>query len=388
MVGGGVDPLGASKTAASPISAKGPAELAPETLQNRRSCPENSPKAPAGLTVVLVMALVAQWIIFGIWASAPTVSEWHRYVQPLVWIPDWAWFIGLLPMAGVAIILGIRSARTRCRSGWGGVLAAVVPLAVVGAGIHQREWRPWPSVESPPAGRIVFLNACDPPREKVESLLDEIESVDADLVVIVNPGWIAPVWRERVAAGDGNFGDIPTTSASRPWRVRWMTPFLVASRGDFVTLRTVSRGAGIKAVRISLPEELSATLNMNQVLVVDLPSDLRRSRTDIVKELGVAVQADIDRRGEGVDLVLGDLNLTPRTPALARLLPGMRDLFLTGGVGWGATWPRETPMVRIDFALGGDALGPTTVQAFDPGTGGHRGLVLQVNASAEAEASP
>ncbi|MAC20504.1 MAG: hypothetical protein CMJ23_12665 [Phycisphaerae bacterium] len=361
--------------------------MAPETLENRRSCPAISLKAPTGPAVLLIVTLVAQWIIFGIWALAPAVSEWHRYVQPLVWIPDWTWFVGLSPIAVVAIVLGIRSGRTGCRLGWVGVLAAVLPLAVVGAGIHQREWRPWASADSAPAGRIVFLNAWDPPREKVGALIDEIEALDADLVVIVNPGWIAPVWRERVASGRANLRDLATTSASRTWKVRWMTPFLVASRGDFVTLRTVSRKAGIKAVRVSLPEQLSASLGMNQVLVVDLPSDLRRSRTEMVDEIRRAVQSDMDRRGEGVDLVLGDLNLTPRTPALARLLPGMRDLFLGGGVGWGATWPRETPVVRIDFALGADTFGPTTVQTFDPGTGGHRGLILEVNLSAKAETS-
>ena len=387
MASRGLDPSGTSKTTGSPVFAKGPAELARETLQNRRSRPVISSKAANGLSTVLMVVLVAQWIIIGVWGTAPTISEWHRYVQPLVWIPDWVWLVGILPLGVVGITLGIRSRRSGCLKAGFSILAMAVPFVVLSVSVWQREWKPGVSADSTSASRIIFLNASDPPRENAGGIIDAVEALDADLVVIVNPGWIAPAWRQRVAAGALNPSDGRSGSAATPWVIRWMTPILVASRGQTVKLRTVIRRGGIKAVRISLPEELSVSLGMSQVMVVDLPSDWHRSRTGIVKELGVAIQSDMDRRGEGVDLVLGDFNLTPRTRALASLLPGMHDLFVTGGIGWGATWPRENPVIRIDFALGGDMLGPTSVETFNPGTGGHRGLILEVKAPAEAEAS-
>jgi hypothetical protein len=387
MKNGDLNPAGTPKSPESPISAKGPAELAPESIQDRRSRPARDSLNPGGSSAILIAVLVAEWIIFGIWALAPVVSEWHRYVQPLVWIPDWLWFIGLLPLALVGIILGIQSRRTGFLVARFGMAAAVLPVIVLGGGVIRREWKPWATTDSAPSGRIVFLNALMQTREDADGVIDTIESMDPDLVVIVNPGWIAPVWRERVGAGIGTFPGVESPSTGEPWSIRWVSPILVAAREKSVALRTIIRSGGIKAVRIDLPDSLSSSLGASRLVVVDLPSEWRRSRGRIIEELGAAIQSDIDQQGEGVDLILGDFNLTPRTPALTHLLPGMRDLFVSGGSGWGATWPRENPLIRIDFALGGSSLGSTSIRTFDPGIGGHRGLVLDIRHDSKAEAS-
>ena len=387
MRNGDLDPLGTPTSPESPIFAKGPAELAPVSPQNRRSRPANDSLNRGGSATILIAVLAAEWVIFGIWALAPVISDWHRYVQPLVWIPDWLWLIGLLPLALVGIIVGMRSKRIGFPTARFGMAVAVIPVIVLGGGVVRREWKPWAAPDSTPSGRIVFLNALIQTRENANGVIDTIESMDPDLVVIVNPGWIAPVWRERVRAGIATFPDGETESIAEPWSIRWVSPILVAAREKSVALRTIIRKGGIKAVRIDLPESLSSALGAARLVVVDLPSEWRRSRGRIIEELGAAIQSDIAQQGGEVDLILGDFNLTPRTPALAHLLPGMRDLFVSGGVGWGATWPRENPLIRIDFALGGASLGSTSIRTFDPGIGGHRGLVLDIHRDSKAEAS-
>ena len=117
MRNGDLDPLGTPTSPESPISAKGPAELAPVSPQNRRSRPANDSLNRGGSATILIAVLAAEWVIFGIWALAPVISDWHRYVQPLVWIPDWLWLIGLLPLALVGII-GAVVLASRARLVW------------------------------------------------------------------------------------------------------------------------------------------------------------------------------------------------------------------------------------------------------------------------------
>ena len=81
--------------------------------------------------------------------------------------------------------------------------------------------------------------------------------------------------------------------------------------------------------------------------------------------------------------ILGDLNLTPRTRGIDQVVPGLEDLFREVASAGGPHWPRRSPVLRIDFALE-DRLDVVGLRTFDPGFGGHRGLLLDLGAGQAA----
>ena len=62
--------------------------------------------------------------------------------------------------------------------------------------------------------------------------------------------------------------------------------------------------------------------------------------------------------GEGLNvaivnpvIILGDFNDTPQSYTYQQLLKGRRDAFIEQGSGWGATYQKPLPFLRIDYIL-------------------------------------
>ncbi len=342
--------------------------MAPDLQKIRR--PRPAPPAKAGGLELAQWGLAAAgWVLAVGWWSAPWLSSRQVDWQWLAWIPDWAWLI----LVGLCVVPGTVLARWtggRRRLRIAVTLAALVGPAV---GVASRDvgWRGVP----PEAGlRVVFLNAQSPSESDAGQVVDAIERTDPDLVVVLNPGWMASVWRSR---GEGR----DPGESRADWTIQWRSPVLVASRDGECSLRTIVADEEIRVVRIGLPAPIMERLDRTHMAVVDLPSDPARDRNRIAERLQDALAA---RGFEGLDthgLVLGDFNMTPRTPALVRLRGRLADLVSDAGWGWTATWPRERPLLRID-QVWGDVEGDVRVATFDPGVGGHRGFVIDLPASA------
>ena len=338
--------------------------MAPAANKTRRSRPAVSARASTIGLVQLVLAGAA-WLLAIGRLAAPRLSMVRIEWQPLAWVPDWAWLIavGVSGIAGALLAIGAPSRR--------GIRAIVCLAAIIGpaSGVLRHDFG-WSGAGPDPRLRVVFLNAQSPSEPEAAIALDAILGRRPDLVVVVNPGWIAPVWRRRLAdPGDG-------TRGPGEWSVQWRSPVLVASPFGGCRLRTLVAAGDVRAVGVGLPASLADRLGWSGLLVVDLPSDPDLDREVVADRLldGLAT-AGVDLADQG--LVLGDFNMTPRTPALGRLRSGLRDLVSDHGAGWTATWPRERPLLRIDQVLG-DLDGDIRIETFDPGAGGHRGFVIDL----------
>lgn len=316
----------------------------------------------AGLTAIA-------WLVAAAWWTAPQLSTVAVDWQWSAWIPDWAWLIGVAGCGLPAMLL-------IPWSGSGRMVRLVLTLAAFAGPLRGVALRDvgWGGASPDPRVRIVFLNAQSPSEPDAATDIGSIEALDPDLVLVANPGWIAPTWRAMTAA---------RRDAGEPgvWTIRWRSPVMAASMAGACSLRTLVADGEIRVVRVGLPESLAARLGRTHVVVVDLPSDPELDREAVADRLLAGLEkieaGPLDRHG----LVLGDFNMTPRTPALVRLRGGLRDLVSESGSGWTATWPRDRPLLRIDQVLG-DVPNGVRIETFDPGAGGHLGFVIDLPVAA------
>ena len=301
------------------------------------------------------------------WGVAPVLASRSTSVQMVAWVPEWSLVVTIAVLGAVAALCW-DSRRGRL---WGILLAGVVLIGPV-FGVSSREFRWWASPH-PGEFRVVFLNAQDPSKAAARTLWEVIEPLHADLLVCANPGFIAPEWRSLPGP----------TSTYGAGAIKWLSPFLVAARQGAISLRTMSRKNRVRAVAVSFEITCASSGGSRQhhLAAIDLPSDWELDRHVIMSQLvdAIADYTGGDRSNE-FELILGDFNSTPRAPSRARLEPHYQDAFERVGSGWGATWPRRYPMLRIDavFARTQGGLRVTSVRTFDPMQGGHRGLIVDL----------
>ena len=111
------------------------------------------------------------------------------------------------------------------------------------------------------------------------------------------------------------------------------------------------------------------------ILLVDLPSDPRRSRAEIAESVqALHAKADLP----SIDLIIGDFNMTANSRSLDSLFPGFRMAWPEAGAGWAPTFPREWSVVRIDHVLAGPHVDVTRLETIDPGLGRHRLQIMDI----------
>ncbi len=331
---------------------------------NRRDLDPHEENGPQGTTPrsLAIWPILVGWVLVIGWLVSPLASGIGGRGQYLVWIPDWVWLalVGFCSCLAVFIlVMGNRPRSLRLLVAAG--LMVLGPLwgtfhRDVGLGVgHAAD-----------DSTVVFLNAQDPGIRVVDDVVEELITMDAEVVVIVNPGWIPITWRAiESEESTGRF-------------LRTFGHFFVASRVNIASMRRVVTSGEIRAIEVTLELEDGSSLP-RRILVADLPSDLAVNRAESLRTLAAGIVADLDEGAEArsrFDLLVGDLNTTPRTPELDLVIPGFRDAFSSVGRGWGGTWPRDRGWLRIDFALAAPERMPSSVETFDPGSGGHRGLII------------
>ena len=292
-------------------------------------------------------------------------------MQMLAWIPEWASALAIVAL-GLIVAACWRTRRARVATLCLFLLLLTGPL--VGSSVREFRWFAGAGDRRGDV-RVVFLNAQDPTAVDSRRLWTEIADLEPDVLLIANPGFIAPEWR-RMDAPDAVFTSM-----------KWLSPFLVAVRHGDVSLRTMSRRDEVRAIAIEFepdsdPHVAEGGGGLRRIAVVDMPSDWARPRGVLMTRLLEAIAKYEARTSPGFDLVVGDFNTTPRSPSRRVLGAAYRDGFEMVGAGWGATWPRRWPMLRIDavFVNQDRQVSIESVRTFDPGQGGHLGLVIDLAA--------
>lgn len=299
-----------------------------------------------------------------LWAFAPVIAAAAPAMQMVAWVPEWVIVI-LIVGLGFTGITCWSTRRSRLASLF--LILGLLIGPVVGTSI--REYR-WFASAQPGRIRLVFLNAQDPAMSASRDLWDVVGPLKPDILVISNPGFIAPKWRSM---------EEPQQAFSA---IKWLSPFLVAVREGNVALRTMSRRDQVRAVAAEFESGTGVRdgVGLQRLAAIDLPSNWSLNRDVLMERLVSAIEAYEASTAGDFDLIVGDFNSTPRSPSRVRLGSRFRDGFELAGAGWGGTWPRGRPAIRIDavYANRFSDLSVESVWTFDPRQGGHCGLVVDL----------
>ena len=77
-------------------------------------------------------------------------------------------------------------------------------------------------------------------------------------------------------------------------------------------------------------------------------------------------------------MVVGDLNSPPNSAIYRDLAAAALDAFGARGLGWGWTYRRDYPMLRIDYVFCGEGVRPVTAFTKDGKVSDHRLLVTDL----------
>jgi hypothetical protein len=285
------------------------------------------------------------------WSVGFAASDRWWWSQWLFWIPAFA------PMACATVGAIV---AWRVRSG-ARALSVCVSVALAASGLATLEWLSWgraPGVSADGELRIVHLNARWP--GDATALAQSLMARPADVYAISEAGAVLRAPAVRAAADAG-------ATAIQVGR------FAIISAGPVREARAIYDDGSIAASWI----RFGATGRTPEwtMLMVDAPRELRRARGDIFARLRTALAAmDLD----DADIVIGDMNTTPGSVAVARTWPGMADASAVAGRGIRATFPREWPVWAIDRCLVGARWQPVEWNSWDPGIGAHRGQVVRL----------
>ena len=276
------------------------------------------------------------------------------FLQWVWWIPRV--FLGV-PLAIGAIVLWLGSPRGQRRRSGAFALAAVA-LALLST---RSDWGlPRPRPEG--SVRVLFWNVCYAERSEALASVEFILSVDADVVVLTDPGLaLSDGGRERLAA--------------RGYAVAQPGSFAIASRIPLLEATPLyeARHRALSRAVVQAPEGILV------IDAVDLPSETTLHRYQAMRTFVAAI--DGLRLGPA-DATVGDFNITRGSASLDLLVPGATEAFASAGVGWGGTYSRARPLLAIDQMLVAGRWTPARAEAVDPGFGRHRALVVDLTPAA------
>ena len=311
------------------------------------------------------------------WGVGQVASDRWWWSQWLLWIPAAVPLACALVAACMAFRGAAHGARpevpgARRASGGGSTRASrrVVALrvaacaAAVATGASTLHWLSWgrgpgaTDPESPSSIRIVHLNARWPGDAK--DLAAAVMEQPADVYAISESGSLLRAPAVRAAADAGAI----TLQVGR---------FAVVAFCPVKEARAVYDDGSIAAswIRFGATDRLPEW----SMLMVDAPRRLRVARAEIFGKLRTA----LDGMSLGApDVVVGDMNATPGSVAVASTWPQMADACADAGRGLRATFPREFPLWAIDRCLLNRGWRAIEWSAWDPGMGAHLGQRIAI----------
>ena len=291
------------------------------------------------------LLLVIAWGI-GEWLSDTSLwSQWLSWLPAIILVPAGAlWCSGCLLMKRMRGVMGI-----------GLVLLLLGPLI-----FFVRNWRPAEST-GPREGITITQWTLGTLKVNEDAYADVLIDIDSDLNLIEGGKrlrWASPIqeWLgpDRRSYSTGIFSIIARLPVAHFRSVVW-------AQGIHMAILDV-HGPGFEIEPL-------------HILLVDLPSDPRRSRAEIAEAVrSLNSQANLPP----IDLIIGDFNMTSNSTSLESLFPGFRMAWPTAGAGWAPTFPRTWSVVRIDHVLTGPHVEVTRLETMDPGLGRHRLQIMDI----------
>ena len=308
-----------------------------------------------GLTVAASLVCMA-------WLLGRITSDRYGWSQWLLWIPTPA--VMVAAAIGLALACrpsGIAGRRRRRVMAWAAVSAAILVYFAV----FEHRLLPRPSAGAG-ALRLVHGSVQAGGRRVVSRFGESLIDLDGD-VTIVNS-----VLPDR---GVGRLRDQLQglgTSA-----LAW--PFVLVTRLPILEARPLVANAELRVAVF----RLDATATLGRILTVyaiDLPSEPRRSRADVARDLRrILDQTD----SEPPDVVVGDFNMTRNSAAMTIAFPELEHAYDQAGWGYAASFHRGFPLYHIDHTLVDETLRAVDYELIDIGMGRH---LVQVVKLAQAEA--
>lgn len=280
------------------------------------------------------------------WLLGRVVSDRYLWSQFLLWIPT----LALLPACAAGCLLSLMAARNRLRRRL--LFAWTTLLVIIGAYFLTIEHRLLRSSGEPGDLRIVhWTMSHGKSRSRTEQVSAIIEQ-QGDITILQAGGSVAR--HERLA----------------DWSDRealWIGTFSIITPLPVIELREIYAADGITLAIavIDTTQQLGMTL---RVLLIDWPSDPKRSRFEIAR----AVRARLDRPdAPAFDVVIGDFNTTRGSASIRHAFPDSRDAFGEAGAGYGASFHRDCPLYLIDHVLLRRTVRATRYELVDSGYGRH-----------------
>lgn len=221
-------------------------------------------------------------------------------------------------------------------------------------------WSDWGLPKPRPEGstRIVFWNVCYADRAEAEPAIDFLVSLDADALVLTDPGLLfSGNGRERLIEHG--------YTIATPGR------FAVAARIPLIEAVPLyaTRHRALSRIRLE-PSGRPLVID-----AVDLPSETTLHRYPSMRAFAGAIEP---LRSTPADVTVGDFNITRGSASIELVVPGTREAFAEAGVGWGGTYSRTRPLIAIDQMMVADTWIAARAEVIDPGLGRHRALVVDL----------
>ena len=290
-------------------------------------------------------------IVIIVWLLGQFVSDRWLWSQWLSWIPTIAILVFLL--LTTIVLARLESKRKTIVLGSAFLLCTAWFLFV--------ENRVFSTTSIHGDLRIVGWTMSHSKQSVVRESAQLIVDLDADITLLTH-GWKVrgePLIKEWLGNKGKRLISGPFTllTTLRPLEVRT----LVASKGIYISLYTLDT--------TKLGRELV-------IYAVDLPTDLRISRRDIVRR---AKQLLRQTDAPEPDMVIGDFNMTKNSNSLHRFFPSLSDAWGEAGVGWSYSYHRAFPLFQIDHMLLHKELHPVMYELIDPQFGRHSIQLLELD---------
>jgi hypothetical protein len=278
------------------------------------------------------------------WGVGCLVNDRWAWSQWLWWIPAPVALVASLAWLASAVVLPRGAARRR-------LAVAGCAALVVAAGASMHSFRLVDRAHSASAVHLLCWNARWP-GEQAPACARALAPWSGRVMIISNPGRLAEHASQWMQPGDAIAG-AGTFLLTGPVRVIEARPIVQGDDGFATLFRFEDAGSG-----------------QTSVLAVDLPSSPARARYAALARFAAQVRASLDLRS--VDMIVGDFNCTRGSASVHAAFPGFDEAWSVAGQGWGASWPREWPLLHIDLALVSGSMRVERCELHDPGIGHHR----------------